>query len=49
MPLVTSSAAAAESEMNAGGKPTTFFIFFKLFNDYFKDNVCRDGIGWDGL
>ena len=45
MPLVTSSAAAAaEIEMKAGGKPTTFFIFFKLFNDYFNDNVGRDGI-----
>ena len=41
MPLVTSSAAAAESEMKAGG--TLYSIFFKLFNDYFKDNVT--GLG----
>ena len=46
MPLVTSS-AAAEIEMKAGG--TLYSIFFKIFNDYFNDNVCRDGIGWDGL
>ena len=43
MPLVTSS--AAESEMKAGG--TLYSIFFKLFNDYFKDNVM--GLGGMGL
>ena len=49
MPLVTSS-AAAEIEMKAGGTiRRLYFIFFKLFNDYFKDIVCRDGIGWDGI
>ena len=42
---MTSSAAAAESEMKAGG--TLYSIFFKLFNDYFKDNVM--GLGGMGL
>ena len=46
MPLVTSS-AAAEIEMKAGG--TLYSIFFKLFNDYFNDNVCRDGMGLGGM
>ena len=45
IPLVTSS--AAEIEMKAGG--TLYSTFFKLFNDYFNGNVCREGIGWDGI
>ena len=47
IPLVTSRAAAAESEMKAGG--TLYSIFFKLLNDYFKDNVFRDGMGLGGM
>ena len=32
----------------AGG--TLYSIFFKLFNDYFNDNVFRDGmIGWENV
>ena len=36
-----------EWDETAGG--TLKSIFCKLFNDYFNDNVCRVGIGWDGL
>ena len=43
IPLVTSSAAAAEIEMK-GWKSHDFFIFSSFLMIIFNHNMCRDGI-----